>query len=29
MPFVGWEAYSEINLKYEGQIVCKRKSTAG
>lgn len=29
MPYVGWETYSEINLKYEGQIVCKRKSTAG
>lgn len=28
MPYVGWETYSEINLKYEEQIVCKRKPTA-
>lgn len=26
MPYVGWETYSEINVKYEGQIVCKRKT---
>ncbi|MCJ8291754.1 MAG: hypothetical protein HRT58_18325 [Crocinitomicaceae bacterium] len=29
MPYVGWDTYSEINLKYDGQIVCKRKPTAG
>lgn len=26
MPYVGWHTYSEINLKYEEQIVCKRKT---
>ncbi|NVK66098.1 MAG: hypothetical protein HWE22_16020 [Flavobacteriales bacterium] len=26
MPYVGWETYSEINVKYDGQIVCKRKT---
>ena len=25
MPFEGWDKYSEINLKFEGQIVCKKK----
>ena len=25
MPFEGWNKYSEINLKFEGQIVCKKK----
>lgn len=25
IPFEGWTTYSEINLKYDGQIVCKRK----
>ncbi len=25
LPFEGWEHYSEINLKYKGQIVCKKK----
>ena len=25
MPYEGWETYSEISLKYEDQIVCKRK----
>ena len=24
MPNVGWNAYSEISVKYEGQIVCKK-----
>lgn len=28
MPYVGWDTYSEINLKYDEQIVCKRKPTA-
>ena len=26
MPYVGWHTYSEINVKYDGQIVCKRKT---
>lgn len=26
MPYEGWGTYSEISLKYEGQIVCKRKN---
>lgn len=26
MPYVGWQTYSEINVKYDGQIVCKRKT---
>jgi cell division protein FtsQ len=26
MPVEGWEAYSEINLKYKDQIVCKKKA---
>jgi len=25
MPYEGWKTYSEINLKYEDQIVCKKK----
>lgn len=25
LPFQGWEHYSEINIKYKGQIVCKKK----
>ena len=25
MPGVGWNVYSEIDLKYEGQIVCKKR----
>jgi cell division protein FtsQ len=25
MPYEGWQKYSTINLKYEGQVVCKRK----
>ena len=28
MPYVGWETYAEINVKYDEQIVCKRKPTA-
>ncbi len=28
MPYVGWDTYSEINLKYDEQIVCKTKPTA-
>lgn len=26
MPYVGWNTYSEINVKYDEQIVCKRKT---
>lgn len=26
MPYEGWTTYSEINLKYEDQIVCKKKN---
>lgn len=26
MPYVGWKTYSEINVKYDEQIVCKRKT---
>jgi len=29
MPYEGWDVYKEINLKYEGQIVCKKKETDG
>lgn len=29
MPFEGWGTYTEISLKYEGQIVCKKKETNG
>lgn len=25
MPYTGWETYKEIVLKYDGQIVCKKK----
>lgn len=25
MPYEGWQKYATINLKYEGQVVCKRK----
>jgi cell division protein FtsQ len=25
MPEVGWDRYSVINLKYKGQIVCKKR----
>lgn len=28
MPSVGWQTYTEINLKYEEQIVCKTKPNA-
>ena len=27
LPFEGWEHYSEINLKFKGQIVCKKKKS--
>lgn len=27
MPYEGWRKYEEISLKYEGQIVCKKKRT--
>ncbi len=26
VPYEGWDKYSEISLKYEGQIVCKKSS---
>jgi len=26
IPYEGWEKYSEISLKYEGQIVCRKSS---
>ncbi|PWL33123.1 MAG: hypothetical protein DCO96_01870 [Fluviicola sp. XM-24bin1] len=29
MPYEGWDAYKEISLKYEDQIVCKKKETDG
>lgn len=25
LPKVGWDSYREINLRYEGQIICKRR----
>ncbi|MCI1779160.1 MAG: hypothetical protein LKI53_04295 [Bacteroidales bacterium] len=25
IPYAGWEKYSSVNLKYKGQIVCKKK----
>ena len=27
IPYEGWRKYEEISLKYEGQIVCKKKRT--
>jgi cell division protein FtsQ len=24
MPYEGWRKYETINLKYSGQVVCKR-----
>lgn len=27
MPYEGWNTYSEISLKYDDQIVCKKKKT--
>lgn len=27
MPYEGWRKYEEISLKYDGQIVCKKKKT--
>lgn len=29
MPYEGWNTYREISLKYEDQIVCKKKETDG
>ena len=29
MPYAGWDTYKEISLKYEDQIVCKKKETNG
>jgi cell division protein FtsQ len=26
MPFEGWNKYTEISLKYEGQVVCRKFS---
>lgn len=28
IPRVGWDAYSSINLKFEGQIVCERRDSS-
>lgn len=28
IPMVGWDAYSAINLKFKGQIVCERRDSA-
>jgi cell division protein FtsQ len=28
MPFEGWEKYEEINVKYEGQIVGRKRDAA-
>ena len=25
MPYEGWQKYSEINLKYKGQVVCRKR----
>jgi cell division protein FtsQ len=25
MPFEGWDKYDEISVKYEGQIVCRKR----
>ncbi len=27
MPFEGWQTYEAINLKFDGQVVCKKKNT--
>jgi len=27
MPYEGWDTYREISLKFDGQIVCKKKNT--
>ena len=27
MPYEGWDTYKEISLKFDGQIVCKKKNT--
>jgi cell division protein FtsQ len=29
MPYAGWLTYKEISLKFEDQIVCKKKETNG
>lgn len=26
LPYEGWDKYSEINLKYDGQIVCRKRN---
>jgi cell division protein FtsQ len=26
MPYEGWNKYSEISVKYEGQIVCRKRA---
>lgn len=26
LPYEGWEKYSEINVKYDGQIVCRKRN---
>jgi cell division protein FtsQ len=26
MPYEGWNKYSEISVKYEGQIVCRKRN---
>jgi cell division protein FtsQ len=28
MPYEGWKKYSEINVKYDGQIVCRRNNSS-
>jgi len=28
IPYKGWKKYSEINVKYDGQIVCKRRDNS-
>jgi len=28
IPYKGWKKYSEINVKYDGQIVCKQRDNA-
>ncbi len=25
LPYVGWDRYKEINLRYDGQIICKKR----
>jgi len=26
IPYEGWQKYTEINLKYDGQIVCRKRN---